>query len=928
MSLPQSPLATMLTRISYTEDRALSTYTCVFSAEYSGSSGSRGHGHNFRTGGAGRGEETSEEDEDVRNLKLSLKEMGQRVARLEQGLGQVNGELTWVWFVVTLITIYTIIDMFVVIYLGREVAAERKRRLLPCRSFDPKLPPGIPPTHPTQPEIPAARARRATGTFLPYLIAPTPRRALPRRPRPLLVVWAPPPAAVVPHSVVNVLSIMIRCIWQRMPSVPTASPSFADIREKTEAVFGKRPCQLQVKICSAILQGKKNVVCCASTGFGKTLTFMMPLLFAESGIMIVVSALNILGTQMVNILAPVGISAIAVTAKNDNDATFKQIREGRHRLVIVGPEILMRRHGHFERLWKDKAFVARLMPIVFDEGHCISQWSAFRPQYKDVGRLRYLLPLSVCFYVTSATLSPPVMEDISLILHLRHTNTHFFLHPNDCPNVFMTVQKMAYPSSSFRDLDFLVPTDGSLPPKFLVFFDNIKQAELCCKHLRTLVPKDEDADRMIWYHSIMSDQYREAEAVMIGEGTRSGALTTTSFGLGMDLSDILLIVQWKVTCDMESLWQRFGRGARDPMKEAVGILFAEPKNFVAERKKAEVRAELRVQKKENASQEMTGTQTTSKRKKRKPAPVNGESTTQGMFPAKRHCGPTRSDASSSRLAALNTNIRLPSTMIPLPSSQVSQDRDRPPIMAGVQGPLPTPALPAAIAEQTPSPTRSPAAQAMSHERLCRRYHEKPAATTSKVSQARQLELDPVMDDFINAREPCDHEHTDCRPDLPDGCSRCRSWPSRLCCDLCTPSLLEEMGITLTAASESQPATVHRSNIRKREESEHDRTFKCRLHEWRTMTAKEVLPWGVYKDFGPRFFLSDELIDRITLCAGARKLVTGADVFKETRWALADTHSAAILAIVKDVFQTPTDAEGRDTTTAYCMWRVWSNWPQL
>lgn len=48
---------------------------------------------------------------------------------------------------------------------------------------------------------------------------------------------------------------------------------------------------------------------------------------------------------------------------------------------------------------------------------------------------------------------------------------------------------------------------------------------------------------------------------------------------GIDLKDIDLVIQWKVTCDPCMLWQRFGRGARDKDLQATALLFVEPKDL-------------------------------------------------------------------------------------------------------------------------------------------------------------------------------------------------------------------------------------------------------------------------------------------------------------------------------------------------------------
>ena len=100
-------------------------------------------------------------------------------------------------------------------------------------------------------------------------------------------------------------------------------PTIDEIRQKTQEKFGKRPCLLQIKVCSELLKKKKHVICSASTGFGKTLTFMMPLIFDEDGIIIVVTALNVLGMQNVRILQSAGIDGIAISGATNNEKSFK-----------------------------------------------------------------------------------------------------------------------------------------------------------------------------------------------------------------------------------------------------------------------------------------------------------------------------------------------------------------------------------------------------------------------------------------------------------------------------------------------------------------------------------------------------------------------------------------------------------------------------
>ena len=48
---------------------------------------------------------------------------------------------------------------------------------------------------------------------------------------------------------------------------------------------------------------------------------------------------------------------------------------------------------------------------------------------------------------------------------------------------------------------------------------------------------------------------------------------------GIDLKDIDLIIQWKVTCDPCVLWQRFRCGACDRDMQATALLFIETKDL-------------------------------------------------------------------------------------------------------------------------------------------------------------------------------------------------------------------------------------------------------------------------------------------------------------------------------------------------------------
>ncbi|KIL61089.1 hypothetical protein M378DRAFT_1059936, partial [Amanita muscaria Koide BX008] len=387
-----------------------------------------------------------------------------------------------------------------------------------------------------------------------------------------------------------------------MPSdVDTAShiPSIDEIRSRTFEAFGKRPCLWQARTCEAILRGDRDVISIAGTGMGKTLTFWMPLLFRPQGILLVITPLNILGKQNVETLEKAGIHGIFVSRGTASEQIFRAISSFRYRVIVVNPEELMRDKGGFEKLMKDRLFVNSLISMVIDEAHCISQWGSFRPEYRHIGQLRYLQRKQCPYLITSATLSPAIIQDIKKVLNLDEDKLLLSRCSINRTNFAIVVRPILHSLSSFVDLKFLLndwkPGDPQ-PPKFLIFFDNIQTSVQAGKALCRLLPLGYQ-HRIKWFNSEMSDTFKETEVERLVKGETWGLMTTDSFGMGMDIPDIQIVGQWRATLPtVSTIWQRFGRCVRDPTLQGTVYLFVEKEHFDAERRKAKAAKESRKRK--------------------------------------------------------------------------------------------------------------------------------------------------------------------------------------------------------------------------------------------------------------------------------------------------------------------------------------------
>jgi superfamily II DNA helicase RecQ len=205
---------------------------------------------------------------------------------------------------------------------------------------------------------------------------------------------------------------------------------------------------LQREAMDAILQDRDSVVV-LPTGGGKSLCFQAPALVRE-GLAVVVSPLISLMKDQVDTLTGNGVPAACINSAQPADeraAVLHGVREGRYRLLYVSPERMASEGpGGFA------AGLARL-PISFvavDEAHCISQWGHdFRPEYRQLGRLRSLLP-GVGLHAYTATATERVRRDIAAELALR--NPLELVGSFDRPNLIYRVLARANLKRQIQDI--------------------------------------------------------------------------------------------------------------------------------------------------------------------------------------------------------------------------------------------------------------------------------------------------------------------------------------------------------------------------------------------------------------------------------------------------------------------------------------------
>ncbi|KAI0041674.1 P-loop containing nucleoside triphosphate hydrolase protein, partial [Auriscalpium vulgare] len=154
---------------------------------------------------------------------------------------------------------------------------------------------------------------------------------------------------------------------------------------------------------------------------------------------------------------------------------------------------------------------------------------------------------------------------------------------NDRPNVTQIVRAIEHPISSFIDLDFVVPhsvNNITAIPKTFLYTDDIKGGASIVDYLNARVPpKFRDLGLIRPYNAAMSQKYRKDAMRLFHAGIIRVLVCTDAAGMGCNIADIDVVVQWKTPPTLSAWVQRAGRAARGPGRQGLAIMLVERSAF-------------------------------------------------------------------------------------------------------------------------------------------------------------------------------------------------------------------------------------------------------------------------------------------------------------------------------------------------------------
>jgi len=302
----------------------------------------------------------------------------------------------------------------------------------------------------------------------------------------------------------------------------------------------------QEELVRAVLGGR-DALGILPTGGGKSVCYQVPALMLP-GLTLVVSPLISLMADQVRRAREAGLEAALLnstqTAK-ERAAVLASARDGRLRLLLVAPERLE------TEAFRDALRGIRVSLVAVDEAHCIAEWGQdFRPSYRRIGTLRESVEAPLI--ALTATATPRVRDEIAASLRLGDPLR--VVGSFDRPNLLWHVVPVR--GDRFRG-EVLFRLVRGATGAVVVYAGTRRMVETLRDRLAALgLPVEA-------YHAGLLPGERARVQAAFMDGSRRVVVATNAFGMGVDKSDVRLVVHWQLPGTLEAYYQEAGRAGRD-----------------------------------------------------------------------------------------------------------------------------------------------------------------------------------------------------------------------------------------------------------------------------------------------------------------------------------------------------------------------------
>jgi ATP-dependent DNA helicase RecQ len=326
----------------------------------------------------------------------------------------------------------------------------------------------------------------------------------------------------------------------------------------------------QLEIVLAALSGE-SLLAIRPTGSGKSVCFQVPAL-VDPGVSYVVSPLKALMSDQISGLQRKRIPASFINSDlstGEKKLRYEMLRDGHLKLLYLAPERLDRRY--VAQIEVEKLLATPPHYLVVDEAHCIDRWgSDFRPSYGRLHEAREELgePPVLAFTATAGRRSQE-----QILASLGIPDARVIVQGVDRPNIALC--RIGARRGDFAGrADIVVSLLATMPGGHaMIFVPTVKVGQ---RVKEALASRGFD---LPFYHANCGLPHEKDEILGRFTGRLEpplpAVICTNAFGMGFDVPDVRLVVNWQRPAAVEDYLQEFGRAGRDG-EPALALVFTDP----------------------------------------------------------------------------------------------------------------------------------------------------------------------------------------------------------------------------------------------------------------------------------------------------------------------------------------------------------------
>ena len=298
----------------------------------------------------------------------------------------------------------------------------------------------------------------------------------------------------------------------------------------------------------------------APTSFGKSAIFQI-LAIMESGLTIViVPTLSLLHDQVDQLQQrQLSVGALASDCMSyDEFGIQRALKQYGYLILYTTPE----------SLWKLDLSDIPVSLLVVDECHCVTSWGyGFRAAYLEIGDFLKQLPRRPQVVALTATAPVSDREKIKELLHMKHIKEYEISLYR--PKLTFSVYSFVSEEKRQKELKRLLKQYSKSGDGSCIIYCNTRAKT---KEIYDLVKK--------WYpkqvsicHSNLSNGERKRNEQAFMSGERRIMVATSAFGMGINKSDVRLIIHYNLPLSIIDYYQQAGRAGRDGGKARCILLY-------------------------------------------------------------------------------------------------------------------------------------------------------------------------------------------------------------------------------------------------------------------------------------------------------------------------------------------------------------------